>query len=475
MEKVTLWIIVLLYRSSVSNMKARFESGGGDSNASESPPTSLDSANSTNSTNSNSSSAPNSNSSKNHLSATERRRQFRKQALSEGSLKRAATRLSTASLHDTAAEAIEVAETSEVELPLQRRNSIHNVPYVDVNDPETRARMERYKEERRTMLRARYKVEDYKTKKPEDLTKKPGDSGKKPENLKAKEDSRKSRESRASTDSRDSRESREDSDSPSPLPKKQGEGQQKGRLRKDSFGKGKVKGTPNKASSTPRSSGRFSLQQPIERTVVDFKVPLRQMPIEKAPSFKKASVSDFYQNIPSMTTTTRAGNSNPRATPERKWSAPPAAAKREKERTPSPGRLSAVRGSSRNVNNNKERAPSPKSASSAASSRPRNTPSPRLGSSSPSQGQGQAQGQGQNRRPSSFPATTSSNNGDEDVNVKERAAIFGPRKSSGRGKLPGIVNATPGRKKSESASTSSSEAPGSPSKIKNMAALFENA
>ena len=149
MDSVTIWIIVLLCRSSVSNMKARFESGGGDSNASESPPTSLDSANSTNSTNSNSSSAPNSNSSKNHLSATERRRQFRKQALSEGSLKRAATRLSTASLHDTAAEAIEVAETSEVELPLQRRNSIHNVPYVDVNDPETRARMERYKEERR--------------------------------------------------------------------------------------------------------------------------------------------------------------------------------------------------------------------------------------------------------------------------------------------------------------------------------------
>ena len=65
---------------------------------------------------------------------------------------RASTRLSTASLHDTstAAEAsIEVAEAAEADLPLQRRNSIHNVPYVDVNDPETRARMERYKEERR--------------------------------------------------------------------------------------------------------------------------------------------------------------------------------------------------------------------------------------------------------------------------------------------------------------------------------------
>ena len=44
---------------------------------------------------------------------------------------------------------------------IQRRNSIHNVPYVDVNDPQTRARMERYKEERRNMLREKYKVEDY--------------------------------------------------------------------------------------------------------------------------------------------------------------------------------------------------------------------------------------------------------------------------------------------------------------------------
>merc|ERR1719411_1993562 len=44
---------------------------------------------------------------------------------------------------------------------LQRRNSIHNVPFVDVNDPETRTRMERYKEERRSTLRAKYKAEDY--------------------------------------------------------------------------------------------------------------------------------------------------------------------------------------------------------------------------------------------------------------------------------------------------------------------------
>ena len=45
-----------------------------------------------------------------------------------------------------------------------RRNSIHGaVPYVDVNDPGTRARMEVYKQERRNALRAKYKAEDYKT------------------------------------------------------------------------------------------------------------------------------------------------------------------------------------------------------------------------------------------------------------------------------------------------------------------------
>jgi len=63
---------------------------------------------------------------------------------------------STLSLHTVA-----VSPEDEEEPPLQRRNSIHNVPFVDVNDPETRTRMERYKEERRSMLRAKYKAEDY--------------------------------------------------------------------------------------------------------------------------------------------------------------------------------------------------------------------------------------------------------------------------------------------------------------------------
>jgi len=63
---------------------------------------------------------------------------------------------STLSLQTVAASPDE-----EEEPPLQRRNSIHNVPFVDVNDPETRTRMERYKEERRSMLRAKYKAEDY--------------------------------------------------------------------------------------------------------------------------------------------------------------------------------------------------------------------------------------------------------------------------------------------------------------------------
>lgn len=72
------------------------------------------------------------------------------------------TRLSTTSLHTQIEEENPLVNE---EPPLQRRNSIHNVPFVDVSDPQTRERMERYKEERRSMLRAKYKVEDYKTKK----------------------------------------------------------------------------------------------------------------------------------------------------------------------------------------------------------------------------------------------------------------------------------------------------------------------
>merc|ERR1719334_350311 len=66
---------------------------------------------------------------------------------------------STLSLHTMQGE--QDLEETEHCTGLQRRNSIHNVPFVDVNDPETRTRMERYKEERRSMLRAKYKAEDY--------------------------------------------------------------------------------------------------------------------------------------------------------------------------------------------------------------------------------------------------------------------------------------------------------------------------
>ena len=79
---------------------------------------------------------------------------------------RAAAKTSTLSLHAVPVragdgDAESGGDSGEESLPLQRRNSIHNVPYVDVNDPETRSRMERYKEERRSLLRARYKAEDY--------------------------------------------------------------------------------------------------------------------------------------------------------------------------------------------------------------------------------------------------------------------------------------------------------------------------
>lgn len=78
-------------------------------------------------------------------------------------------KLSTFSLHNTTTAEDDdegsnlSSDLTPDNMPLQRRNSIHNVPYVDVNDPQTRQRMERYKEERRSMLRAKYKVEDYMT------------------------------------------------------------------------------------------------------------------------------------------------------------------------------------------------------------------------------------------------------------------------------------------------------------------------
>merc|ERR1719285_67602 len=77
---------------------------------------------------------------------------------------------STLSLHNTKAHNSAAGPGAEDDLSggdggstplLQRRNSIHIIPYVDVNDPETRCRMERYKEERRSILRSKYKPEDY--------------------------------------------------------------------------------------------------------------------------------------------------------------------------------------------------------------------------------------------------------------------------------------------------------------------------
>ena len=50
-------------------------------------------------------------------------------------MRKCRAKLSTLSLHAT--KTTEPSETEEG-APLQRRNSIHNVPFVDVNDPETR-------------------------------------------------------------------------------------------------------------------------------------------------------------------------------------------------------------------------------------------------------------------------------------------------------------------------------------------------
>merc|ERR1712012_448871 len=90
------------------------------------------------------------------FSNTESSSQFERSP--RGSRRKVKHKSSTLSLHTMTIEHDDEEEGSPM---LQRRNSIHNVPFVDVNDPETRTRMERYKEERRSTLRAKYKAEDY--------------------------------------------------------------------------------------------------------------------------------------------------------------------------------------------------------------------------------------------------------------------------------------------------------------------------
>jgi hypothetical protein len=70
----------------------------------------------------------------------------------------------------------------------------------------------------------------------------------------------------------------------------------------------------------------------------------------------------------------------------------------------------------------------------------------------------------------SCPATQKSNNADDDVNVRERAAMFGPRKDSSAKK-----SASPAKRNSVNGNGAMIQArtPGCPSKIKNMAAMFE--
>ena len=123
-----------------------------------------------------------------------------------------------------------------------------------------------------------------------------------------------SRRPRVSTDSGTSINSRVSRDSLSRLPEDQHQNHPKGHLSKDS-----MVNAPTKVN--PGSSRRFSLQQPTKTTVVDFKVPSRQMPIEWAPSLKKSSITEIYQDIPSAP---KAGNSNSVGTlnAKRKCSAP---------------------------------------------------------------------------------------------------------------------------------------------------------
>lgn len=420
---------------SISSMKARFEDGPDVLNSvSSAAPSSLESSASSSSSFKKSltfeDECPvlNGRQSAQGIPEVEKKLQFKTPTLakhnSEGAItnvdKLRKMRLSSTSLHNTIGEECD-ADGANEEQPLQRRNSIHNVPFVDVNDPQTRERMERYKEERRSLLRAKYKAEDYKTKKPEDGT------------LPCKSERRLS-DGRVTPAKKGDKANRV---SPSPSSSRSSPSPEKG---------SRVSPLPDKTSSgksrtSPMPRTRYSLQEHTQ----DFKVPLRQMPVERAPAFKKSSVSDMYYS-PSKAPPP-VPNFNRAQQAERKWTP-----------TPSPGATAALK----NKNNNKERrTPSPKQATALKKATPQRPtqsyPGAKL-SATPS---------GQTGRPSSFPQQKQE---EEDVNVKERAAMFGPRKSSGRGQTMNKSAATAAAKKKNS---TESAPPGSPSKIKNMAAMFE--
>lgn len=280
-------------------------------------------------------------------------------------------------------------EQDEDEQPLQRRNSIHNVPFVDVSDPGTRERMERYKEERRSMLRAKYKVEDYVTKK---------------ESPKAEDEQKKIEpESVISTPPKEKQ--KEKSVSPKPASRSPKVPQQKPQTSKNS-------------------------------------VPLRRMPVES----------------PAV----------------RKWSAP---SSRTKAATPSP-------------ESNKRMSTPPRKTSEPPTARPRSTltasrTSPKVA-----------------RRTNLN--TSRGKKEEEEVNVKQRAAIFGGGTNKEVNKTKtvshannratslntGLINNNVRKRSpvgrsgvaaktksmtvsSRTSSKVSSDGPSSPSKIKNMTAIFE--
>ena len=344
---------------------------------------------------------------------------------------------STTSLHiqpDEPSTEVMPGMGEEEEAPLQRRNSIHNVPFVDVNDPGTRERMERYKEERRSMLRAKYKVEDYVTKKAEEK----GDSVAETPKKEEKEEEEKAVEQ------------------PKQQPKKEEAPKRKKKEKS-------VSPRPASRVTPPRQS------QPV---------PLRRMPIE-SPVVKK------WSGPARPAATRKAATPSPESTSRRKAATPP----RKTSEPPRPTPPTA----------------SPRTRTAAAAPAEAKRPSPRTARRSAATS---SAGRG-----SGGSAKAGSGNADDEVNVRQRAAAFGGgvgrggkevktvshrnnslnvnsggsnirRRSpvSRNSSTPTAAAATNSSSKARSAKKVSADAsssnpnphpPGSPSKIKNMAAMFE--
>ena len=277
--------------------------------------------------------------------------------------------------------------------------------------------MERYKEERRSMLRAKYKVEDYVTRK-----------------VSVEED-----EKPAAPDAADVPVPVVEKLQP-PEPKKE----EKVVAKKSKSPSPRPAARKTSAATTP---GKQQQQQQHKQ-----QVPLRRMPVE-SPAVRKWSAPTARNKA--STPSPEAGK---RATPPRKTSEPPSTTVTRSRLASNPDKKDSTPNKQRSPRLNRKSAPPAHSKKNASSN-------------------------------------------EDEVNVKERAAMFGGGKakeevsrvrtvsssssapavksSNGRKKSPAAVAASPrpglnlSKNGKSAAAANNPKDPGSPSKIKNMAAMFE--